>query len=215
MASFSFSIVPASCLSKQTILDCIDLYHSHGYGESQFLEHCFADDLRRGFLVTARSEDGTLVGYCTSSKSDYACFDDVEVPVSKHVIWITQLAVHSSFRNLKVGTRLCRHSIAAHFTDEAACAIVSCEPYAVRCLEAALGKSCSTSVILRHAASMAAQSRVKYIYSSRVRSTRNCVVSLNTRRVSKCAHATDPYTMPEWKLGILQDGHEFIAVVQQ
>lgn len=151
--------------------------------------------------LTTATDNGKLLGHVFSTKFQY--HGDV-------VSWITQLVVHSDYRNKGIASTLCR--MAWNIQTEFACGLVTSHPHAVRALERATQKRCDPALIQPHAESLIGACGIPYLAGCRLpRPEESCAVNtgffVDHTEVNLLLANTRG-----WRLGSLQDGEEFFAV---
>ncbi|EFJ38393.1 hypothetical protein SELMODRAFT_437314 [Selaginella moellendorffii] len=103
-------------------------------------------------------------------------------------LWITQLVVSSNHRNKKIAIRLMKNAMGA---IPAAVGLITSHPFAVRSLERATGKRVSPDMVVVPADGF-----------------------VDTQFFADHSEVLDLLAkMPDWSLGALEEGKEFVAVV--
>jgi 2-polyprenyl-3-methyl-5-hydroxy-6-metoxy-1,4-benzoquinol methylase len=153
--------------------------------------------------------DDVLVGYCVAV--------DTEVVERGRVAWVSQLVVHTSFRNAKIGTKLL-YSI-WQFSDCYAWGLATASPYAIRALETATRRPCRASLIADRGAAVLREVRrhVDYMPESLVvddhgrRQPRvDTQFYLDHAHVPGMRRGAARQERP-WSLGTLEEGQEWFG----
>ena len=150
--------------------------------------------------------NGQLIAYAFAVREN--------VPSCGLITWVTQMVVHTNFRNQGVATSLL--SSIWGFSDHCGWGLVTANPYAVRALEKATRRRCTPSTIQKFESSLAelGSKLVPYIDPSKIQltsrtSTINTSFDLDLSGIPdmlKSITHTDP-----WRLGNLKMGHEWFA----
>jgi 2-polyprenyl-3-methyl-5-hydroxy-6-metoxy-1,4-benzoquinol methylase/GNAT superfamily N-acetyltransferase len=138
-----------SALERSRVLkECCELYSAH-YGKwragsrkegkpirlsQNRMEQWFPNEQTK--LYTAR-DNGTLVGYAIALRDN--------LPGHGLVSWVTQLVVHTDYRNKGIASHLLRHIWG--LSDDYAWGIVTSNPFAIRALEKATRRRCEPDSI--------------------------------------------------------------------
>jgi GNAT superfamily N-acetyltransferase len=124
--------------------------------------------------------------------------------------WVTQLVVRKDMRSKGIATEL----FAKVWTkDNIAWGLVTSHPHAVRALERATGKVCVPQIMSKHAETLMKASEIPYI--------QNCKVTITgTQSIIHSNFFVDHKEVNEflkneenWRLGALEEGDEFFALV--
>lgn len=205
---------------RDLVAECVELYSTHygkwgpggpHPGERVRLEpgrfvNLIADD--DAWLACAFSSE-SLIGYCVAVRT--------QVPGRGPLAWVSQLVVHSSYRQARVATRLL-FSV-WQFSDCYAWGLVTANPYAIRALETATRRHCRSKIItqrgpevLEHVAS-----HVPYIPATLVTDgdgrpqprvdTRFLLDHSDIRSMQRKAARRDR----RWALGHLAEGQEWVG----
>lgn len=204
---------------QKFVAECVDLYSSE-YGvwgprarkagervhitPKQF--RALVDDATVG--IACAYDDTNLIGYCVAARS--------EIQGVGRVAWVSQLVVHSSYRQARVATRLL-YSI-WQFSDCHAWGLVTANPFAVRALETATRRPCRANLIVGDGSEIlpAIAEHVTYVPDSLVvekgreqpRVDTSFYVSHDAIPAmrKKAARGERP-----WDLGELEEGQEWFA----
>ncbi|EFJ31759.1 hypothetical protein SELMODRAFT_440007 [Selaginella moellendorffii] len=156
-------------------------------------EHLFSDDC----CLTFATVNGSLAGYVFHRSFRFA---------GGPAIWITQLVVSSNHRNKKIAIRLMKNAMGA---IPAAVGLITSHPFAVRSLERATGKRVSPEMVVVYGPAMMKASGVPYLQGLPMA---GCLV--DTQFFADHSEVLDLLAkMPDWSLGALEEGKEFVAVV--
>lgn len=217
MEPVTYTMMAARDVSDDLLQDCAQLFSSH-YGiwgplgpkpgahvklsAARLRDQCLFDPATC-FLVTAKVGN-LLVGHAFSVKFWYEAGGGF-------VSWITQLCVSTLHRSRGIASALCRHSWDIDSTF--ACGLVSSHPHAVRALERATGRLCNPALVMQHADHLITASCIPYMQNSTVSQpagSGGCTIDtgflVDHTEVNKLIS-----TQPNWELGELPEGHEFIA----
>ncbi len=201
------NIIYKEC-TDDILLECSELFSNH-YGiwktgnrvklsPYKLKRQCMFDETCNVSIVR---HDGHIVGHCF-----YTIFNNNNV-------WITQLVVHSNYRNIGMGTSLMSYVLGNNWNIAA---IVSSNPYAIRGFERAAGHRCSINTIKYLIKDVIDLCPINYITGKKytVDSTKSvidtefyiCHVEIDNILIS---------INSEWIFGnILPDGYEFIAIIK-
>ena len=221
---FSFSDFHMLNVSDDLIKECAKLFSEH-YGvwnakgfkpghhvqlSPQRLRAQYLFDRDTGRLAVARHTSGVL-----AAQAFYCNF--LYVPSGKHVVWITQLVVHSKFR----GCHLARKLLVQPCSDKGlfACALVASHPYAVRALESATKRQCDQGLTSLHVERIVKASCIPYLQDRQSEVSvqgdgkpRRCIMSTDFQ-VDHTEADQRRMALANWQLGDLEDGEEFLAIV--
>ena len=129
------------------------------------------------------------------------------------IVWITQLVVHHAHREKGVATDLIRNAYDKK-TDVAA-GLVTSHPYAVRAFEKATGHSVVPSTVQKSdVTSLLRASEVPYLQGKRTSvSSDHCTI--DTKFFADHSEVNEILNKkgPDWLLGPLNEGEEFLAIV--
>lgn len=211
----SYQILPRSQISDDLILKCANLFSSH-YGiwsdkgtspgksvklSTKMVKELFLFDDDTFLVIATHNTSHEIVGHVIGRR--FFCEE-----IDGFVAWITQLVVHSDYRNQGISTRLCQ--MAWNPTENHACGLVTSHPYAVRALEKSTNSEVDPEFIMLHSKAIIESSSIPYLMSAELRPDR-CVINtkfyVSHDEVDKIRHETE-----DWKLGELEEGEEFIAV---
>lgn len=154
-------------------------------------------------LSLAKSADGSIVGHAFATKFEFSgvgCFS-----------WITQLVVHSDYRNQGVASKLCQ--LAWDVRAVAGCGIVSSHPHAIRALEKATRRHCKPGLI-DHARSLVAASHIPYLQGRKIHCKQPhnmCQVDTGFFVDHTAVNQLISSQPSRLGLGPLEEGHEFVA----
>jgi hypothetical protein len=159
-------------------------------------------------LAVARHTSGELVG-----QAFYCNF--LYKPSGRRVVWVTQLVVSSKYRGCHLSTTMLVQPCAD--TNIFACGLVSSHPYAVKALESATKTICDHALTLLHAERIVRASRVSYIQDrplviSMADTSRRSVMVTDFQVCHEEADAKRS-ALADWRLGPLESGEEFLALV--
>jgi 2-polyprenyl-3-methyl-5-hydroxy-6-metoxy-1,4-benzoquinol methylase len=153
-------------------------------------------------------DKGELVGYAIAVR--------LKIPNSGNITWVTQLVVHTDYRNQNVAKNIL-HSIWG-YSDDFAWGLISACPYAVRALEKATRRRCDPLRIKKDIEKIlfAGMDVVHYIPKKKEYNVDNKVSMINTEFFvdhSNVDSMLDAVTSEEvnWKLGRLKEGWEWFA----
>lgn len=220
MNNVTYALQDREHLDHALVEECAQLFSNHygvwsaraGAGRAgqrvRFSSERFRRELlfsRACALVTARAEDGLLVGH--------AAFCRFAFDGNKQAVWITQLVVHSECRNRGVARTLLA---AAYRTGDAAVGLISSHPHAVRALERATNRKATRKTAKALATTLMTASAVPYLQGhSPCFDNGRCVVRNNF-------FVDHGYVNEEllrlqqgqqWRLGPLEEGEEFLAII--
>ncbi|KAH6705933.1 hypothetical protein EV126DRAFT_379652 [Verticillium dahliae] len=177
---------------------------------------CLPDGARSSYIrVTI---DGALIGNAFACRWEHA---------GRQVCWITQLVVHSDYRQRQIATTLLLHLIDP---EDDALGIMSSHPAACKALAKAVGDIRFADVVLdfaqAHAAGVLAASPIEYIQAAKLRGS--LFDSRDTGGMVSCVDSgyyvdhDEPFEAlawfnanGTWPLGDLPDGHEFLLLVER
>ncbi|MDR2344810.1 MAG: methyltransferase domain-containing protein [Planctomycetaceae bacterium] len=152
---------------------------------------------------------GELIGYAIAIR--------LNIPRCGKVSWVTQLVVHTNYRNQEVAKNIL-HSIWG-FSDDFAWGLVSSSPYAIRALEKATRRRCDPSIIKKHVNELldVGSDQISYIHRDKKKLLVDCNDSkINTEFLvdhsnidSMLKNVTSDGV--DWKLGQLEEGWEWFA----
>ena len=220
--TFSFADYHMQDVSEALIKECAQLFsdnygfwNDQGYkpGDSVQLsarrlrEQCLFDP-NTCRLAVARHTSGELAGqvfYC----------DFLYKPSGHGVVWVTQLVVSSKYRGCHLSTTMLVQPCANK--NIFACGLVSSHPYAVKALESATKTICDHALTLLHANEIVRASRVSYIQDrpmviSMTDTLRRSVMVTDFQVCHKQVDAQRS-ALADWRLGPLESGEEFLALV--
>jgi len=171
------------------------------------------------FLVIAMDEDtNTLAGHAFARRFPVSALEGAELPKSGNrvplegfALWITQLVVNKNYRRRGVAA----HLISTALDGKDICAgLVTSHPYAVRALENACRKACNVDFTFRWGQTILGICGVEYLRELVV-TNENCAVNTNFyvdhTEVNQIIERMG--AEGRWFLGSLEDGEEFVAVV--
>lgn len=132
-------------------------------------------------------------------------------------MWVSQLVVHRDWRGRKVASQMLGAAVATPHNLRA-CGLASSHPHAVRAMEKAVGVRCSPAVVAGIAAAFLAASGVSYVQGKELR-----IAAATDASPPRCSIDTAFFVdhgevdalrvgMPDWQLGPLVDGEEFLAI---
>lgn len=155
-------------------------------------------------LAVAKTVKGEVVAHAFYCNFPY-------VPAGQRVVWITQLVVKTEYR----GQHIARTLLKSACGDKGlfACCLVSCNPLAVRALCSAVGRQPDLYETAAHVERLVEASSIPYIQGKQIK------VSPGHEECSKMLtdfHVCHPHVKRDvhtWKLGSLQPGEEFLAIV--
>jgi len=169
-------------------------------------------DRPRATVAVARHGEA-VVGYCASVR--------VSLPGKGDIAWVTQLVVHTDYRNERVGTQLLYSTWG--FSDCYAWGLATANPLAVRALETATRRTCrSREIITRGSELLSALNKdVNYLPShladddvGRPAPLVDTDFPVDISDMHILRHNARRSDRP-WNLGDLQPGHEWFACTIQ
>lgn len=175
-----------------------------------------ATTLRKTFL----NDDGAFLVLAIDEESDtlagHAFARRFSVPsLGGNVLWITQLVVNTVYRNCGVGT----HLISNALDHRDLCAgLVTSHPYAVRALERACRKTVSAHFAATYGQDIIEASGVGYLEGRSINLLDGCCkidtgFHVNHTEVNGIIAELNRQPASGWLLGTINDGEEFVAVV--
>ncbi len=217
MNEYKWAKTPLDYVTEPVWKECATLFSEHygvwrAKGGRVKLNHCKLKELISptkavvgSTLITARRcHDDALVGH-----SFVVLFD---VPNDGKVAWITQLVVHSDYRNQGIGKELCRLSWTLNCNIWG---LVTSHPYAVRSLERATRRKCTPALITTRAQMLLDNSPVQYTQGCETVFNETTTI-INTKfDVDHAEVNTARKSLNDWVLGDLPDGWEYFAFVFQ
>jgi SAM-dependent methyltransferase/GNAT superfamily N-acetyltransferase len=211
----------------RVLQECSNLYSEH-YGK---WSHSDAVVSRRGepiklsvnrlkewlgestIIYLARNDCNILVGYAIALRIKIGRHKD------KIISWVTQLVVHSDYRNKSIAKTLLRKIW--QFSNDYAWGIVSANPYAIRALESTTHRKCDPLLIRKN---------IKQIFSigckyiPYINETMKTILTPNEAKIDTCFFV-DHFDVPNmlrqvmkhsnWSLGDISDGWEWLAFTFQ
>lgn len=218
--AISYKWIPGNLVAPELLSECAKLYsHHYGYwadcspkspGEriklsSPRLREWFAS--KDANIYQARV-NGELIGYAIAVT--------IKVPDYGLVSWVTQLVVHTDYRQQDVAKTLL-FSIWG-LSDHYAWGIVSANPYAVRALEKATRRRCVPARIVRNKRKLVSVGahNVPYIAESTAVEVKDGCSRINTEffvdhsQLHEMVGAVTSDDIP-WLIGLLKDGWEWFA----
>src|SRR5260221_6938728 len=215
-----FQRIAARDVSSTLLRECSELFSTH-YGKwaadhpkhqlrgkpirlppERISDYIMAD----GWIATARTTDLGLVGYAIAAWIRHG---------SGTISWVTQLVVHTDFRQQMIGSRLL-DSIWGQ-SDHFAWGIASASPFAIRALEKATRRRCYPRELLTNEkARLRAQNAISYLRDHEVViNDSQSVINTNfcqdlSSSDSILEKVTDPGT--PWTLGRLPPCHEWLGM---
>jgi Acetyltransferase (GNAT) family len=233
----TYALVHAMNVTNDTIAECAKNFSQH-YGvwgnvspykgepvklTQQRLrnEYLFSED---AFIITAKIGD-RLVGHILACRFVYESLHGTSKLLNKisnyysntnnsigTVIWITQLVVHTEFRNKRIATRLIQ--LAFNPERDVVCGLVSSHPHAVRAFERATNMKVDPVVIATcDVKSLLEKSRVPYLQDREIRIGLNESVIVTDYYVDHTHVNAELKLQQKWNLGTIRDGEEFLALV--
>ena len=215
--SLSYRILTRHQLDDNIIQQCAELFSSH-YGiwssqgpapnqrvklSMQKLKEKYLFDENTYIVVVTNLESEKVIGHAIGKRFLYP---ELEGTVS----WITQLVVHSDFRNKGISTRLC--TMAWGHKNNVACGLVTSHPYSIRALEKSTNCIIDMEKILLHGSKLIEACQIPYLLSAETffnesRCVLNTQFYVSHEEINKIIRETD-----DWNLGEVKDGEEFFAV---
>lgn len=168
--SLSYRTLKRSQLDDGIIQQCAELFSSHygvwsekGHTPGQKVKlsmqklkekYLFDDDT---YIVIATNENGKVIGHAIGKTFFYHELDG-------YVSWITQLVVHSDYRNKCISIRLCQ--MAWDLKHSIACGMVTSHPYSVKALKKSTNCDIDKEKILLHGSKLVQASKIPYLLSA-------------------------------------------------
>ncbi len=202
-------------LSEFELKACSDLFSNH-YGNwslttpgksgpiklsSNMIAKYLAPD---GSSVSMAFSGSDLVGHAISLRRNIRSFGIVT--------WVTQLVVHSDFRQKRIATNLLE-SIWA-FSNDFGWGLATVNPFTVRTLEAATRRRCDPrSIKPRLEVLTEAGQNIEYVRGKKITVNRNeskikTEFTIDLQALPELLAQAQP---PQWKLGKLSEGEEWLA----
>jgi SAM-dependent methyltransferase len=216
--AIEFGWLPGALVQPELAEQCAELYSRH-YGNwsekspinpgkrIRLSRRHIQQWLEKGSLWYA-TQESNLIGYAIAQQAP--------LPRRGKVSWVTQLVVHSDYRQIAIAKRLL-FSI-WNFSDHFAWGLISANPYAVRALEKATRRRCNPYSIQKYRELLEnyAHSNIHYLGTNRkpeVDATRSVINSEffvnHTSLNEKLQQATTPEK--PWLLGGIDEGWEWFA----
>lgn len=128
-------------------------------------------------------------------------------------IWITQLVVDAAMRSRKIASRLLGIAV-SHARSLKVCAMATSHPHAVKALENAAGSQCTPSVADLLAEKVLAACGVPYVQGKKLRVSEVPASSVIDTGFFVDHTEVDALraSIPDWRLGELREGEEFLAI---
>ena len=220
--------LPRSEINNELLLKCATLFSNH-YGiwsEKGFVpgKHVklSLDKIKQQFLF----DDNTYIVIAT----DFATHDGIGHAIGTrfycdflkgHASWITQLVVHSDYRNKGIATRLCQLSWSPKF--DYACGIVSSNPYAIKALSSATNCVIEPERIIPYLPQLITLSNIPYLINALTTSYTTLTTSTTIIQTDRCVLNTNFHichddvdqircSIHDWSLGELSEGEEYAVV---
>ena len=164
----------------------------------------------RGTKLAVAYDKNTLIGYIIVSSSKHGS--------NQHISWVTQLVVHSKYRNQGIAKKLITSLY--YKTNNQVWAIITNNPYAVRALESIIGNCCSHMSIEKTNKDVLFDSclfSVPYVSSKKhiiVNDNECCIFTsfFTDRTKTKEMLINVSSSMKPWRIGHLRPGYEWFAV---
>ena len=217
--TISYCNFARSLLNDHRIHQCAELFSAH-YGiwsekghspgqrvklSMQKLKDNFLFDDNTYIVMAINIENDQVIGHAIGRRFPYSDFNGF-------ISWITQLVVHSDYRNKGIGTHLCQ--LAWDPNNNIACGLVSSNPYAVAALKKATNCNIDIPKILHHGSELIRRSEIPYLMNAVVSSPfeeKRCVI--NTQFYVSHEEINKIIENPNgWSLGELREGEEFFVV---
>ncbi|MDR2171350.1 MAG: GNAT family N-acetyltransferase [Planctomycetaceae bacterium] len=200
--------------------ECAALFSAH-YGKWSTNSSCLAGQNVRLSKNRIREwlKNPNSAVYMARNKGEligYAIVVRLNIPQHGIASWVTQLVVHTNYRNQDVAKNIL-YSIWG-FSDDFAWGLVSSNPYAVRALEKATRRRCNPSIIKKHVKKLldACDGQVSYVHADIEK-----LVDCNTSKINTeffVDHSAIDSMLQnvttngvEWQLGQLDEGWEWFA----
>ena len=218
-----FSWISGKQISDTQLEECSALYENHYgiYGEGVSIRGVKPGDrirMKPKRMRALLAVDGAYaaLAHLEDKLVAYAFLVIGAVEGEGVVSWVTQLVVHTEYRNQKVATRLLH--AAWGLSDRFAWGLATANPFAVRALEGATRRSCDPAVTFRHLAQLRqfTSERINYFENAQfyVDERQSIVDTRFFVNHSTIADKMERLRMNEntWPLGVLRDGMEWCAV---
>lgn len=218
--SLKFRWIRGTDVTREVLDECSKLYSNHygiwsDEGNDRPRERIKLTPKRlREFLIS--NDSWAALAYHNDELIAYAFAIHSRGKDSQQISWVTQLVVHSEYRNRDVAKRLL--SALWGFSDQMAWGLVTSNPYAVRALEKATRRRCDPIVIKKFVDVIRkfGNEHIVYIRGKQIevtdsQSVINTEFYVDHKELPAMLHEatkTDP-----WKLGELREGHEWFAFV--
>jgi 2-polyprenyl-3-methyl-5-hydroxy-6-metoxy-1,4-benzoquinol methylase len=206
--------------NEKLLAECATLFSNH-YGkwssESPYKpgEHIRLSVFKLREWLT-NHDSAVYMARCNNELIGYAIAVRFNIPNCGNVSWVTQLVVHTDYRNQDVAKNIL-HSVWG-YSDDFAWGLVSAGPYAVRALEKATRRRCDPLRIKKDIDKILTIGIdfVPYIHKNMERSVGDNVSMINTEFFvdhSDIDSMLDAVTSKDvgWKLGQLNEGWEWLA----
>ncbi|MEQ1741101.1 MAG: bifunctional GNAT family N-acetyltransferase/class I SAM-dependent methyltransferase [Candidatus Nitrotoga sp.] len=212
--------IPGGLITQDLLSECANLYSTH-YG---FWSTCSPNSPGKRIHLSpnrlkewfASKNTSIYMAKCDDKLIGYAIAATVRVPSYGIVSWVTQLVVHADFRRMDVAKTLLFSiwGLSNHF----AWGIVSANPYAVRALEKATRRRCSTVRLSRNKRKLlgVGVDNVPYINEHTTILVQNRCSKINTEfyvdhsRLEEMVRSVTTANVP-WVIGEIEDGWEWFA----
>jgi 2-polyprenyl-3-methyl-5-hydroxy-6-metoxy-1,4-benzoquinol methylase len=220
--TIQYGWLPGGLIGQAFLQECADLYSEH-YGIWSAVSPVLpgqrirfsATKLKRllssrdSRIYYARADDQLIA---------YAALVQTKVNGRGIVTWVTQFVVHEAYRNQRIGTKLL--FTIWGMSDHWAWGLVSANPYAIRALEKATRRRCSTDLICERMPELVelGAAHVPYISGDLETGQSENRAALNTRFFVDHSSLLDKIRSVEsersrWLLGGLSEGWEWCAFV--
>ena len=225
----SYTRLHRNQISDELLLKCATLFSKH-YGiwsEKGFVpgKHVklSLDKIKQQFLFDNNNYIVIATDFTTSEVIGHAIGARFYCDFLKgHASWITQLVVHTDYRNKGVATRLCQLSWNPKI--DYVCGIVSSNPYAIEALSNATNCVIEPRLIIQYLPQLITLSNIPYLTNALTTASNTLpTASPTTIQIDRCVLNTNFHichdevdqirrSIADWLLGELYEGEEYAVV---